>query len=175
MKLPRPIFAAFAALALICAIGHAAHAYTLRSDEGKFVAELAAEPKYKKFEEKAKDGQQYVRHEWMLDQGEKAWLVSYNDYRRGTISGQGLEKSFENAIRGTIQGVKGELRNTTKLSNDGIAGREALIFSPSFNLILRQRIFFVGDRIYQILYVGPPGSEKESAVDEFLASLKIQR
>jgi hypothetical protein len=175
LKLPRPVLALVAVLALVCAAVEAADAYTLRSDEGKFVAEFSAEPKYKDYEEKAHDGQQYVRHEWMLDQGEKAWLVSYNDYRRGTISDAGLDKSFENAIRGTTQGVKGELRNTTKLDNAGIAGREALIFSTSYKLMLRQRIFFVGDRIYQILYVGPPGTETDGAVDAFLSSLKILR
>lgn len=168
-------FAIFAAVMLMCAIGSAAHAYTLRSDEGNFVAEFLAEPGYKKFEETAKDGQEYTRHEWLLDQGEKAWIVTYNDYRAGTIANQGLEKSFENAVAGSVNAVKGELRGVTKISNHGTGGREALIFMPSYNLIMRQRIFFIGDRLYQAIYVGPVGSEKDKVVDDYLASLNMKR
>lgn len=168
--------AKFAAMILMCAFGvSAAQAYTLRSDEGNFVAEFLAEPGYKKHEETAKDGQKYSRYEWLLDQGEKAWIVTYNDYRAGTISKQGLEKSYENAIAGSVQAVKGELKNVIPISNHGTSGREAFIFMPSYNLIMRQRIFFVGDRIYQILYVGPVGSEKDKVVDDYLASLAIKR
>lgn len=71
--------------------------------------------------------------------------------------------------------MKGELRGVTKISNHGTAGREALISMPDYKLIMRQRIFFVGDRIYQILYVGPPGSENDQVVDDYLASLNIRR
>lgn len=175
MKSSRFLLPAFAVLVLIFSTGNAARAYTLRSDEGKFAAELAEEPSYRSLEETAKDGQKYTRHEWMLDKGDKAWLVTYNDYKLGTIANQGLEKSYENAAAGTMQGVKGELRNSAKISNFGTAGRENLIFSPSYNLMLRQRIFFVGDRLYQVIYVGPIGSETETSVDNFLSSLKIQR
>jgi hypothetical protein len=169
------VLAKFAAVVLMCVIGDAAQAYTLRSDEGKFVAEILAEPSYKKLEETAKDGQKFTRHEWMLDQGEKAWIVTYNDYKPGTVANQGIEKSFENAFAGSVAAVKGELRDIAKISNSGTPGREALIFSPSYNMMLRQRIFFIGDRIYQAIYVGPVGSEKGSIVDVFLGSLKMQR
>ena len=167
--------AAFAAVILMCAIGGGAHAYTLRSDEGNFVAEFLAEPGYKKLEETAKDGQHYTRHEWLLDQGEKAWIVTYNDYRAGTIAKQGLEKSFENAVGGSVNAVKGELRGVTRINNHGIDGREALVFMPDYKLIMRQRIFFIGDRLYQAIYVGPVGSEKDKVVDDYMTSLNMRR
>jgi hypothetical protein len=169
------MLAKFAAIILLCALAGAAHAYTLKSSEGAFAAEMLAEPGYKRLDETAKDGQQYVRHEWLLDQGAKAWIVSYNDYKAGTIAKQGLEKSFENAIKGSTQAVKGELRSTTKIDNYGVAGREAQIFMSSYNLVMRQRVFFVGDRLYQAIYVGPPGSEKDQVVDDFMKSLNMKR
>jgi hypothetical protein len=175
LKPIRTMLAKFAAVILMCAIGGAAHAYTLRSDEGNFVAEFLGEPGYKKLEETAKDGQHYVRHEWLLDQGAKAWIVTYNDYKPGTIANQGLEKSYENAVAGSVQGVKGELKSVIKISNHGTDGREDFITMPEYKLIMRQRIFFIGDRLYQILYVGPPGSEKDAVVDDYLASLNIRR
>jgi hypothetical protein len=55
-----------------------------------------------------------------------------------------------------------------------VRGREFLARMPSGNT-LRQRLFLVGNRFYQTIYVGPPGSEAEPDVEAFLASFRVVR
>jgi hypothetical protein len=149
-----------------------AFAYTLKSDEGKFTAEMPAEPGFEKLNEKASSGP-YVRYQWLTDQGAKAWIVTYNDYQSGTIQKTGLEQAYKNAVQGGVQGVKGELRNEKSITQSGISGKESMVFMPSGPLIMRQRIFIIGDRLYQNIYVGPPGTENDTEVDAFFASFRV--
>ncbi len=161
------------AAALICALSaNIAFAFTLKSDEGKFTAEMPAEPAFEKLNEKTSSGP-YVRYQWLTDQGSKAWIVTYNDYTAGTITKTGLEQAYKNAVQGGVQGVNGELRSENVVTQSGISGREALI-SMVGPLVMRQRIFIIGDRLYQNIYVGPPGSENDTEVNVFFASFRVE-
>lgn len=152
----------------------ASFAYTLKSDEGRFVADMPAEPTFEKLNEKASSGP-YVRYQWLTDQGSKAWIVTYNDYQAGTINKTGLEQAYKNAVQGGVQGVKGELRSEKSITQQGITGKESLVYMPNGPLMMRQRIFILGDRLYQNIYVGPPGSENDSEVNAFFASFKVSK
>jgi hypothetical protein len=159
---------------LLCGLfaASAADAYTLKSSEGGFSAEFKAEPAFKKLEEKASSGP-YARYQWLLDQGAYAWIVTYNDYPAGTIEKTGLQHAYQHAVDGGIRGVNGRMQSNNPVSNSGIAGRESTVFIPKGNLIMRQRIFIKGDRLYQNIYVGPPGSEKGKDVEDFFASFRL--
>ena len=147
-------------------------AYTLKSDEGRFTAEMPAEPGFEKLNEQASSGP-YVRYQWLTDQGSKAWIVTYNDYQAGTIAKTGLAQAYTNAVQGGVKGVKGELRNEKSITQAGVSGKESLVFMPNGPLIMRQRIFIIGDRLYQNIYVGPPGSENDAEVDAFFGSFRV--
>ena len=149
-----------------------AAAYTLKSDEGRFTAEMPAEPGFEKLNEKASSGP-YVRYQWLTDQGSKAWIVTYNDYQTGTIAKTGLAQAYKNAVEGGVKGVKGELRDEKSINQSGITGKESLVFMSNGPLIMRQRIFIVGDRLYQNIYVEPPGSENDAEVNAFFASFRV--
>jgi hypothetical protein len=158
--------------AMICVLfANIAFAYTLKSDEGRFTAELPAEPTFSKLNETASSGP-YVRYQWLADQGAKAWIITYNDYPAGTIAKTGLEEAYKNAVQGSIRGTKGELRSNKAITQADTSGREILI-SVAGPLIMRQRIFIIGDRLYQNIYVGPPGTEDDAEVNAFFAFFRV--
>jgi hypothetical protein len=159
---------------MICVLfANIAFAYTLKSDEGRFTAELPAEPTFSKLNETASSGP-YVRYQWLADQGAIAWIITYNDYPAGTIAKTGLEEAYKNAVKGSIRGTKGELRSDKTITQASISGREILI-SVAGPLIMRQRIFIIGDRLYQNIYVGTPGTEDDAEVDAFFASFRVEK
>lgn len=150
----------------------AAAAYTLKSAEGNFTAELQAEPRFTRLEEKASSGP-YTRYQWMLDQGAVAWIVTYNDYKAGTVTGSDVTQLYNRAIWGGVDAVKGKLQSDNPVRQAGLPGRESKVFIPKGNLVMRQRIFIRGDRLYQNIYVGPAGSEDGKDVEAFFASFRL--
>jgi hypothetical protein len=160
------------AAVMICVLfADIAFAYTLKSDEGRFTAELPAEPAFSKLDETASSGP-YVRYQWIADQGAKAWIITYNDYPAGTIAKTGLEQAYKNAVKGSIQGTKGELRSDKTITQAGISGHEILV-SIAGPLIMRQRIFIMDDRLYQNIYAGPPDTEDDAEVNAFFAAFRV--
>jgi hypothetical protein len=164
----------FTAVAVIICVlfANVVFAYTLKSDEGKFTAEMPAEPAFEKLNEKASSGP-YVRYQWLTDQGAKAWIVTYNDYPAGTIAKTGLEQAYKNAVQGSIRSTQGELRSDKVITQAGTSGHEVLI-SIAGPLNMRQRIFIIGDRLYQNIYVGHPGTEDDAEVNAFFASFRVK-
>jgi hypothetical protein len=67
-------FALLAVILLALQVGPAA-AYGLKSDEGRFSIELPAEPSFQAIDEQSNAGA-YVRYQWLVDQGARAWIVT---------------------------------------------------------------------------------------------------
>jgi hypothetical protein len=54
----------------------------------------------------------------------------------------------------------------------GVEGREIVISGPN-SIVTRERIIWVGDRLYFIVFSGNPGSEASPDVEAFLDSFRI--
>jgi hypothetical protein len=162
------------AVAFVCA--GAADAYTVKSPEGGISAEFKAEPAFTTAKETAKDGQTYQRFQWLLDEGAIAWVLSYNDYKPGTVARTTLSEFYEAAAKGSAAGTGGrQIGEMKSLTLSGISGRELLtaVGEKTSEMRIRQRMFTRNDRFYQILYVGPAGTENSAAARAFLDSLRI--
>jgi hypothetical protein len=70
--------------------------------------------------------------------------------------------------------VKGDLRANDPITVGVLQGREVVAVVPG-GLVLRQRFFIEGDRLYQNMYVGPVGSQDDPAVEAFFASFRVMR
>jgi hypothetical protein len=162
-------FALLAAIALLVVQAGPAAAYVLRSDEGRFSIELPAEPSFQAIDEQSAAGA-HVRYQWLVDLGHRAFIVTYNDYARTSEA----ETIYDNGLEGALTATKGSLVRQQAVTLEGLQGREFFARMPSGNT-LRQRLFLVGNRFYQNIYVGPPGSEVEPAVEAFLASFRVVR
>jgi hypothetical protein len=175
MKTPyRYIFACLTGLAVFGWFGEPASAYTLKSAEGGISAEFKSEPKFEKFNETTKSGQPYIRYQWLLDEGATAWIVTYNDYKAGSIKKVGLERAYEGAVSGGAGANK--LRSKQLITRSGITGRAALVDIPADKptMVMQQWLFIKGDRLYQAIYVGPQGSENNPEVSSFMENFRIE-
>src|SRR5712691_6834341 len=110
---------------LLAASAGFAHAYTLTNDDGKFTVELPAVPQFEKLNEKTEgDALQYVRYQWLVDQNEKAWIVSYSAFPKP------MDKVYDAQVQASVNGTKGKLINQQDIEQRGIKGREIWVQIP---------------------------------------------
>jgi hypothetical protein len=102
-----------------------------------------------------------------------SFIVSYVDYPAGTLAQKSLDQAFQDIIDGTVGNVQGALRTASSIALGGTAGREVLIDVPAQNVAVHERIFLVGDRLYQVMYGGPKGTESAKEAMAFLDSFKL--
>lgn len=108
------------------------------------------------------------------DGGTIAFMIGFNDYPANSVSQSGgPEKVCENASDGVVKSLKGTLRTASSCKTGDVTGRE-IVFDAPTNDVDRARFFVVGDRLYQILYIGPSG-ETDPAVTAFLDSFRLTR
>jgi hypothetical protein len=102
-------------------------------------------------------------------------MASYQDCKpAGILADLGHVDVFKSAIKGMLKAVKGDLRANDPIEVGALPGREVVVIVPG-GLILRQRFFIKGDRFYQNMYIGPRGSQDDSAVEAFFASFRVMR
>jgi hypothetical protein len=150
-----------------------ANAFQVKSYEGKFSIEFPGQPATSTI----KDVGSCVatRHEYRFQERGRVWMASYQDCKpAGILADLGHVQVFKNAIKGLLKGVKGDLRASDPIEVGVLQGREIVVAIPG-NLILRERFFIEGDRIYQNMYVGPFGSQDDPAVEAFFASFRVMR
>lgn len=102
-----------------------------------------------------------------------SFVVSYVDYPAGSLGQKPPDQAFQDIIDGTVGNVQGTLRSADPISLGGTAGREVLIDVPEQNVAVHERIFLVGDRLYQVMYGGPKGTESAKDATAFLDSFKL--
>jgi hypothetical protein len=163
----RPVFRAFFITSLCVACVGFANAFTFRSSEGHFTAEFPEEPKLDQTNAKSDDGTPLKQYTWEVDKGDTVYSVTM------TTSQKRLTFNYDNGAAGFVKATKGKLISQQKLQMQGMEARE--IFVEAGGYIFRDRMIFVDQRIYQILYGGPPGSEKSAAAEAFLNSVYLGR
>ncbi len=163
------LFARLTAAAAVCLfLVGGAFAYTLESTEANFTVEMPGEPKLSRMNEKTYNGVPFERLQWLVDQGSRAWIISYNAYP------DSFTWTYDIGMRGSLQNTKGTLKNRRSVRVQGVTGEELLIETPD-GMMLRQQMFLVGSKLYQSIYAGPKGTENQDDVSAFLNSFHIVR
>ena len=101
------------------------------------------------------------------------YTAVYSDYPPGAVGQSPVDAIYAGAISGAVQKAGGTLRSSTPINIDNVTGREAVLETPDKRETVRVRYFLVGDRLYQVMYDGPAGSEKSSDAINFLNSFKL--
>ncbi len=106
------------------------------------------------------------------DNDTQAFLIGLTDYPKGSTV------SYDGAIEGVVNGVNGTLRSRVPYKLGNINGFDFLVDGPSApntqnTLVFHERIFIVGNRLYQVLYDGPMGTEQSTEALSFLNSFKL--
>jgi hypothetical protein len=115
------------------------------------------------------------------DGGTIAHMVIYCDYPAGSVaSSGGPEKVCANASDGAVKSVNGTIRTSSAYQLGDSNGLEVVADIPPKNpkdpstaSVARLRFFVVGDRLYQVMYIGPTGQETSPEAVTFLDSFRL--
>lgn len=162
----RAAMARMTMLAAACVLlAGAAAAFQFTDEVGRFSVRFPAEPTLDKQEGSSHAGP-HVHYTWEVDHEGRHFSVTYTEYMRAPA------KNYDKNMRSMLDATKGQLLRQSKVDLDGVDGREAFTQLPQ-NAVMRQRIFQVGNRLYQAVYVGPMGSESREEVETFMQSFQL--
>jgi hypothetical protein len=157
--------AACAGVVWLVLSGAAADPFQLRDEVGKFAATFPAEPTLDKAEGASESGP-HVHYTWGVDVEERHFSVTYTEYVTPPA------KNYDKNVMLLLKATSGRLVSQAKVDSGGIDGREVVTLLPN-NAVMRQRLFQVGNRLYQALYGGPFGTETRADVETFMGSFQL--
>ena len=92
--------------------------------------------------------------------------MTYTEYSTPPV------KNYDKNVMGLLAATKGKLIRQAKIEQAGVDGREVVTLLPD-NAVMRQRMFLVGNRLYQAVYAGPAGTEAGADVELFMTSFQL--
>jgi hypothetical protein len=141
-------------------------AYDFRDEAGKFAAQFPAEPTLDRHEGQSATGP-HVHYTWEVDvDEERHFSVTYTEYQNPPA------KNYDKNVMGLLAATNGRLVHQARIDLGGIDGREVVTLLPD-NAVMRQRLFQVGNRLYQAVYAGPYGTEARADVEAFMESFQL--
>ena len=110
-------------------------------------------------------------HQFMMDYGEYAFLVTFTDYPTKLTDSKTSEQILEDVVSGSV--AEGKLLRQIDLTIDSFPGKEYTARKEEFTL--KGRVFLVKQRLYQLISVYPPNRADalSSDVEEFLRSFRL--
>jgi hypothetical protein len=144
---------------------------TVTGPERSFSAELPAAPKYTATEMKTGTGSLYTVHQYLLEQGDVAYIVQAATYPedinvsnpRTNLQGglDNLAKSMEGAKWASVDWVS--LQGLTATDAVGARSGHAI---RSFSVMK-------GRQVFTLIYAGAPGTARSADVNRFVGSLRV--
>ncbi len=104
-----------------------------------------------------------------------AYILGYNDYPAGSIAKLDREKVYGDVIKGVVDSLKGVVRSNVEHKLGEVAGWEYILVNEANKFVARTRCYLAGDRLYQIMYMGPIGTENSKEALQFLESFRLLR
>ena len=105
--------------------------------------------------------------------GAVAFMVSYSDYPEGYVASTGAAAVFKGAAKEAADSAKGTIRSQDNCKLGNVGGLEVVIDGADRGSVQRIRLYAVGDRLFQVMYAGPPDSEAGKAAVDFLDSFRL--
>ena len=103
------------------------------------------------------------------------FVLGYLDYPAGSVAKIDQTKPYDDIIKGVVDSLKGVIRSNVAHKLGDANGREYIVDNEKDKFVARTRCYFVGDRLYQIMYLGPIGSENSKEALQFLDSFRLLR
>lgn len=144
-----------------------------KSKEGKFSVALPGKPVEKTNKVKIGDGEVEM-HVFTLRQKDGVFAITYNDYAKAVV-GDDPDKFLAGVVERNAANLKGKLVTDEKITTGKkkYPGRVIRVEMPDKKGLYRARIFLAGERLYQVVALGPDEFAKSKAVDDYLNSFEI--
>lgn len=153
-------------------LGEPSHAEAVTSKDGHFAATFPGAARMSSAP--VQSGDVTVRMTmYAFENGVFSYYVTYSDYPPQVFARTSQGQALTNVIHSTVANVKGKVTHEETITIGNVSGREVVIDVPAQNALMRERLLLVGNRLYQIVYGGPQGSENSKAALDFLNSFRL--
>ena len=146
---------------------------TFTSKEGRFSVSLPGKPVEKTEQVPAPGGKKKELHTLLLaSAADQIYHLNYNDYPREQIK---EDKNKETAFDALRKALGGKVLSEKKITvgKNKAPGRELLIELPS-KMFYRARVFFIDNRLFQVVAMGSEEFARGKNADRFLNSFKSE-
>lgn len=113
-------------------------------------------------------------HMFIFEQNGAAYMVGYNDYPEAIVQQADPSKMLDGARDGMVSNTQGKLLGEQVISLDKYPGREIQIETSDGKLTMKNRVYLVNNRLYQVGVVTPKEESNSANITKFLASFKLQ-
>ncbi len=142
---------------------------TLSSDAGKFRIRMPGMPK----EETSDLGDGIKIHQFLLDKGEYAYIVSYNGIASGPPNPEAITGLLNKGRDTMVASLKGKLVEEKSISLNGNSGKAIRVSMPDKTGTAYVRGYIVGDQYYQVMLIGSNKSLDGANGDRYFASFAL--
>jgi hypothetical protein len=111
-----------------------------------------------------------------IDEGQTgAVVLAVDDYRGVKLSEDDVRKALEAAVQRPLKKLSAVLISDTPITVDGFSGREITARADPAGLLIKGRIVFTGQRLYQLIAVGPAATGVPGDFGRLESSFKLNR
>jgi hypothetical protein len=107
----------------------------------------------------------YACHE-----GGRRYLIAFADFPAGSITKETAESGYDAAVNSVASAAGGTIRAAVVYPLGDISGRDVVVDMASKKKAIHARIFYLGDRQFQVMFLGPAGEENGKVCLDFLNS-----
>ncbi|MBT3362408.1 MAG: hypothetical protein HN929_09605 [Chloroflexi bacterium] len=107
-----------------------------------------------------------------VENSDAAYAVVYSDYPQSMIDQSNVQDMLDDACSGAVEGAQGSMNSQTSITYSSYPGRE-INLTTSNDTIITQRMYVVGNRLYQLLIETEAGDASSSNVAKFLDSFEL--
>jgi hypothetical protein len=155
---------------------------TVVDDAGRFVATFPG-PVQRRSQQVDSAVGKITMNMIFVDRTAEAYMIIFSDYPEGSVAQSGGADSVcSNARDGAVKSVNGKVRTSASCRMGELKGLEVVVDIPPQDpkaagtlSASRLRFFVVGDRLYQLMYIGPNGTETSPEAMAFLNSIRLTR
>jgi hypothetical protein len=138
------------------------------SEKGKFEIQMPGEPQISSSESKGKNGHSFQMTTYMVDLGNRAYLIMYSDYDDETIV------SVPGALEGVLKSWK-DPKITKRESTTVYAHPAEVLEFTTEEYRVRFLVLAVGKRLYQIATLATLDTFVPADVDKYMKSFQLAR
>jgi len=107
-----------------------------------------------------------------VEVGDKVFMTVHSFYPTDVTMGD-PQTNLDGVRNGSVRNVNGKLLSEERLNISNAPARRLLIDMPRSNQAAEALMVLDGNRLYQAVYVGPPGTENTPEAKRFLSSFAL--
>src|SRR5262245_44527150 len=145
--------------------------HTMTGPDRSFTADIPAAPKYTAVQMKTSAGAPYTMHQYLLEQGEVAYVVQTAVYPPDvniSNSRTNLQGGLDNAAK-NMEG--GKWASIDWVTHQGLTAVDAVAVRGSH--AIRSFSVMKSRQIFTLTYAGPQGTARSADVNRFIGSLRL--